>query len=314
MLRLLPLRSFLFLRTRNPHYLVKSQHLISLPGPLRREATGVRIKVTTPCPIWHMAGSTSSMSNTQVAAGDELQQVKLLTSTNDNYGGVIVEMDEPMDPTTFISILRASISHWKQLGKKGVWIKLPIDLVNLVEPLVKEGFWYHHAEPKYLMLVYWIPESAHTIPANATHRVGVGAFVMNGKQEGEDICEAAVREVKEETGVDSEFLEVIAFRQSHESFFEKSDLYFVCMMRPLSFDIQIQDVELEAAQWMPFEEYAAQPFVQKHQLLKYINDICWEKINRQYSGFNHVPVSSVFSDKNSYLYLNAGDLKRYISS
>ena len=48
---------------------------------------------------------------------------------------------------------------------------------------VQEGFWYHHAEPKYLMLAYWIPESPNTIPANATHRVGVGAFVMNEKQE-----------------------------------------------------------------------------------------------------------------------------------
>ncbi|XP_028753030.1 nudix hydrolase 2 [Neltuma alba] len=340
MLRLLPTRSFLFLRSGNHHYFAKSQRLISSLGAIRREATGVRTIVTTPYPIRHMASSTSSISKaTQVAAADELEQVKILTSTNDKYSGVIVEMDEPMDPTTFISILRASISHWKQLGKKGVWIKLPIHLVNLVEPLVKEGFWYHHAEPKYLMLVYWIPEGANTIPANASHRVGVGAFVMNRKQEvlvvqektglfqgtgvwkfptgvvdqGEDICEAAVREVKEETGVDSEFLEVLAFRQSHKSFFEKSDLFFVCMLRPLSFDIQIQDVELESAQWMPFEEYAAQPFVQKHQLLKYINDICWEKVNRQYSGFNTVPLSSNFSEKNSYLYFNSGDWKRYSS-
>lgn len=47
----------------------------------------------------------------------------------------------------------------------------------------QEGFWYHHAEPKYLMLVYWIPQSAHTIPANATHRVGVGVVAMNEKDE-----------------------------------------------------------------------------------------------------------------------------------
>lgn len=45
------------------------------------------------------------------------------------------------------------------------------------------GFWYHHAEPNYLMLVYWIPESVHTLPVNASHRVGVGGFVMNDKRE-----------------------------------------------------------------------------------------------------------------------------------
>lgn len=48
---------------------------------------------------------------------------------------------------------------------------------------MQEGFWYHHAEPTYLMLVYWIPDTKHTLPVNATHRVGIGAFVMNDKKE-----------------------------------------------------------------------------------------------------------------------------------
>lgn len=33
------------------------------------------------------------------------------------------------------------------------------------------------------MLAYWIPEIGSTIPANASHRVGVGAFIMNEKKE-----------------------------------------------------------------------------------------------------------------------------------
>lgn len=45
--------------------------------------------------------------------------------------------------------------------------------------LLQEGFYYHHAEPKHLMLVCWIPETINTLPANASHRVGIGAFVMN---------------------------------------------------------------------------------------------------------------------------------------
>ncbi|KAI5424709.1 hypothetical protein KIW84_030772 [Lathyrus oleraceus] len=85
---------------------------------------------------------------------------------------------------------------------------------------------YHHAESDYLMLVYWIPDTPDSIPANASHRVGVGAFVVNNKREvlvvqetsgrfggtgvwkmptgavneGEDICDAVIRELKEETG------------------------------------------------------------------------------------------------------------------
>lgn len=36
--------------------------------------------------------------------------------------------------------------------------------------------------------------------------------------------------------------------QMHKSFFGKSDLFFICMMRPLTFNLQKQDLEIEAAQ------------------------------------------------------------------
>ncbi|KAK2997179.1 hypothetical protein RJ639_026321 [Escallonia herrerae] len=165
------------------------------------------------------------------------------------------------DPTVFTSLLRASLLHWKQQGKKGVWIKMPIELVNLVESAVKEGFYYHHAEAKYLMLVHWIPETANTLPANASHQVGIGAFVMNKKRE------------------------------------------------PLSFDIQKQESEIEAAElirneWMSFDDYAAQPFVQTNELLKYLIDICSAKESGEYTGFTHVPTVTSFSNNKSNLYLN----------
>ncbi|CAN4095975.1 unnamed protein product [Withania somnifera] len=244
-----------------------------------------------------------------------------------------------MSPWSLLSLLLCLELHflignnrWTYLqGKRGVWIKLPIELVTLVEPAVKEGFYYHHAEPKYLMLVSWLPGTANTIPANATHRVGIGAFVINERNEvlvvqeksgkfhgtgvwkfptgvvdeGEDICDAAVREVKEETGVKAKFVEILAFRQSHESFFDKSDLFFVCMLQPLSSDIQMQEAEIEAAQWMPFEQYAAQPFVQEHDLFRYICDICSAKIEGRYTGFSSVPTTTSFSAKYTYLYMNS---------
>lgn len=277
--------------------------------------------------------SISCSATPAMAKEKEMEQVdKILAAKEDDYGGVTVEMtNELLDPPVFASLLRASLSHWKQQGKKGVWIKLPIELVTLVEPAVKEGFYYHHAEPKYLMLVSWLPGIANTIPANATHRVGIGAFVVNEKNEvlvvqeksgrfrgtgvwklptgvvdeGEDISDAAVREVKEETGVNTKFVEILAFRQSHKSFFDKSDLFFVCMLQPLSFDIQMQEREIEAAQWMPFEQYAAQPFVQGHDLLRYIADICSAKMEGRYTGFSPVPTVTSFSRKNTYLYMNS---------
>ncbi|XP_009764930.1 nudix hydrolase 10-like [Nicotiana sylvestris] len=270
-----------------------------------------------------------------LAQNKKIHDLLLLPSVNDEHGGVIVELKDPMDTNVFRFRLMASMKQWKLQGKKGLWIKFPIELANLIEIAVKEGFWYHHAEPHYLMLVHWIGDTESTIPANASHRVSIGAIVLNHKREllvvqenigrlkgsgiwkiptgavdeGESIFEGAIREVKEETGIDTEFLEVLAFRQIHKSFFDKSELFFICMMRPLSFDIQKQDLEIEAAQWMPFGEYAAQPSIQKDGLFKYIKDLCLAKAEGDYQGFTPLPItSSVFDDHKSFLYFSKDGL------
>ena len=43
-------------------------------------------------------------------------------------------------------------------------------------------------------------------------------------------------------------LSLIIYRQSHKSFFSKSDLLFICMLKPRNFDIEKQNLEIEAAQ------------------------------------------------------------------
>lgn len=107
-------------------------------------------------------------------------------------------------------------------GKKGVWLKLPVDRAEFVplavkvqdchqirdpskiqssskknniqsfsedfthgltSTLLQEGFKYHHAEESYLMMTYWIPDEPNMLPANASHQVGVGGFVINDQME-----------------------------------------------------------------------------------------------------------------------------------
>ncbi|KAJ0113553.1 hypothetical protein Patl1_01817 [Pistacia atlantica] len=315
--------------------LLSNTNCVSTTSSLSSRFTGSKAPhERIPSLIGNMPDSTSSLplEKPVVLESNEVQHVELLNAVDDLHGGVTVDMEKPMDSKLFASALKSSLSYWRKKGKKGVWIKLPIGFANLVEPAVQQGFRYHHAEPDYLMLVHWIPETPDTLPENASHRVGVGAFVMNHKREvlvvqessgkfrgtgvwklptgvvneGEDICTAAVREVKEETGVDAEFVEVLAFRQSHQSFFRKSDLFFVCMLRPRSFHIQKQDSEIEAAQWMAAEEYAAQPFVRKHRLFNYVAKICLTKSEKDYAGFSPLSTTTT-SGKTSYLYFNNRD-------
>ncbi|KAH7545386.1 hypothetical protein FEM48_Zijuj01G0088000 [Ziziphus jujuba var. spinosa] len=288
------------------------------------------------------ANSSMAAEGVVVISGKEVQRpVEILSATNDEFDFVTVEMKEKMDPTIFASSLRDSVSHWRQQGMKAVWLKLPIDLVNLVPAAVDEGFSYHHAEPEYLMLACWLSQTKQVLPSYATNRVHIGAFVMNDKREvlvvkesrgmfkrmdlwkfptgfaedGEDISEAAKREVKEETGIDSEFVEILAFGHRHEQFHGKSNLFFVCMLRPLSFDIQMEESalkepELEEAMWMPLEEFGAQPLVKELEVLNYMYAICKAKVDEGYSGFSRLPVSRFLDDvRESSFYFNAKDMK-----
>lgn len=43
-----------------------------------------------------------------------LEHVELLPATNDNHGGVIVEMEGAMGSEVFATLLRASVSEWRR--------------------------------------------------------------------------------------------------------------------------------------------------------------------------------------------------------
>ncbi|KAF8380565.1 hypothetical protein HHK36_028053 [Tetracentron sinense] len=255
----------------------------------------------------------------------------VLDASEDEYEGVVVNPERlPSNPNAFASILHSSLSHWKMKGKKGVWLKLPLEQSDLVPIAVKEGFQYHHAERGYVMLTYWIPEGPCMLPANASHQVGVGGFVINEKNEvlvvqekhcaptfadvwklptgfileSEEIYTGAVREIKEETGIDTEFVEVIAFRHAHNVAFEKSDLFFICMLRPLSTQIIVDDLEIQAAKWMPLFEFVEQPLIRGDIMFKKIIDICIARLGKCYCGLSAHQVISKFDGKPSSLYYN----------
>ncbi|EFJ21091.1 hypothetical protein SELMODRAFT_176548 [Selaginella moellendorffii] len=253
----------------------------------------------------------------------------------DRYNGVIVDPDSlPADVPTFVDRLERSLASWREKQKRGVWLKLPIEKSNLVPHAIEAGFRYHHAEPTYLMLTHWLADSPCTLPANASHQVGIGAFVVNDRDEvlavqekngplkgtgiwkmptglinqAEDIFAGAIREVKEETGIDTEFVEVVGFRQGHHVAFEKSDLFFVCVLRPLSSQITKQDSEIEDAKWMPLSEFGAQDFFQSRSMLKKILEVCIASKEKQYSGFGSRAMSTGFQRKLSHFYFNTAQM------
>ena len=193
------------------------------------------------------------------------------------------------DIHTFHSKLDATIATAQQLHKSAIWLTVPISRARLIEEASKSGFEFHHAEGQYATLNKWLLEQEESrIPTYATHQVGVGAIVINpatneilcvrekgnnyrpwkipgGLAElGEDLDTAIVREVYEETGISCRFLSILGVRHVHGVQFGRSDLFFVCRLEPIPSQVSgevpqpvPQEGEIEAAAWLPLEEYRA---------------------------------------------------------
>ncbi|XP_017982241.1 PREDICTED: nudix hydrolase 8 [Theobroma cacao] len=254
--------------------------------------------------------------------------VELLDAWDDEYNGVIIDTEcLPSSANAFASALLASLTNWKLKGKSGIWLKILSEQADLVPIAIQEGFDYHHAEPGYVMLTYWIPDEPCLLPGSPSHQIGIAGFVITDKKEVlvvkekcpcscsgvwklptgyinkyEDIFSGAVREVKEETGVDTIFQEMVAFRHAHRVAFEKSDLLFVCMLKPLSSDIIVDEKEIQDAKWMPLGEFIEQPFYQEDHMSRKMIEICTAAHEDRYDGFTAQQLISKLDGRVTYLY------------
>ena len=108
--------------------------------------------------------------------------------------------------------------------------------------------------------VYTIAVYEHGVVVAAVVVVDVGVtnffrlylFLSKGglSELGEQISEAAEREVFEETGIHTQFQGLLAMASTHPYRFGKSNIYMVCCLMPTSQEIAIQDTaEIADAKW-----------------------------------------------------------------
>ncbi|MFT5258763.1 MAG: 8-oxo-dGTP diphosphatase [Saprospiraceae bacterium] len=213
----------------------------------------------------------------------------VLVSTTNAYAGVLVDGDAlPTDLTSFESRLTDSISYWAQQQFKVIWLPIKPAFSSYISCALQQGFNYHHTDNNTLMMTKRL-QSAALIPPYATHTIGAGAVVINeGKllavversnaetkpnyfklpggmlDRGEHIADGAMREVFEETGIQTQFEGVVCFRHYHVGQFRTSNIYAVCRLEPLSFDIVMDEIELCKAQWLCLDEYFDSPDVGAH--------------------------------------------------
>eukprot|EP00798_Chlamydomonas_sp_ICE-L_P004891 gene4891-34657_t len=108
----------------------------------------------------------------------------MLEAKEDHYGGVIVDSESlPHSTSDFETALATSLGEWRGQGKRGIWLKIPTSLAAHIAPATSMGFDFHHADPGHVMMTAWLPDTPNTLPPNASHQVGVGAFILNEKRE-----------------------------------------------------------------------------------------------------------------------------------
>lgn len=196
-----------------------------------------------------------------------------------DYNGVII------DPTSFsfekedLEIALQGFLLFMESEKKGLaWITLPITRSLSIEQFVAHGFVFHSCHPESLTLVRKPLESTY-VPFIPTHIVGAGAIVINEHNEilvvrdrgftgfnlpgghvdpGERIQDSIVREVLEETGIETSFEAILGFTTRHPYEFGKSNIHFICRLKPLTQAINVIDTdEIAEAKWVPVDSYLA---------------------------------------------------------
>jgi len=126
-------------------------------------------------------------------------------------------------------------------------------------------------------------------------------FVIGYVDPGEYLAAAAIREIKEETGVETEFKSIIAFRQSHEMNFGCSDLYFIVCLKPTSSEIKMCTRELSKCEWMPLKEYVNHELV--HQTNRHIAKKYLEcKENKVAIGCNDIDLTIGTFNRKQHIY------------
>lgn len=231
-----------------------------------------------------------SSLNFMTTINSKMCSLKLFEGKKDRYEGITVDsILEPCDESAFPQTLKESIAKWRDAGARGLWFKVALADSAWVPHLAKSGFRFHHAQASYVMMVCWLPENeVCNIPQYASTTIGVGAIVMNDKrqilvvsekyrmytfphwklpggyvEQGEEIVNAAEREVLEETSVRAKFKQMVCFRHGHNFQFGCSDMYFIVALTPEPGQDVLKkcDREIDAVEWMNIDDYLNHPHV-----------------------------------------------------
>ncbi|SPP78588.1 nudix hydrolase 8 [Drosophila guanche] len=205
----------------------------------------------------------------------------------DRFEGVTVDgREEKVDKSKFEEKLRKSLEWWTSNKNRAIWFRVYKEQADWVPILAASGFDFHHARTGMVVMYRWLPtHESSNLPNYAHTLLGVGGLVINDKDEvlvvsdryamipnswklpggyvepRENLIDAAIREVEEETGIRTTFRSVVCLRHAHGGIFGCSDIYMVIALKPINLDFTRCEREIARLQWMPIAEYLQHPQV-----------------------------------------------------
>ncbi|MFH4981100.1 hypothetical protein AB6A40_007809 [Gnathostoma spinigerum] len=207
-------------------------------------------------------------------------------TVKDAYDCVSIDSKDYRNLGDLKKTLSDSLTVWKNENVGGIWVKVRIQDSWWVPLLASQGFIFHHTQPDYVMMTKWLLDRDCTLPRYPFTQLGVGGLVVKSTGEillmkerrgpymgwkypgglvdpGEEMSDAAEREVFEETGIQAEPIALLCFR--HVIGYRwglNGDIYCVFLMKLKKEDeddIHRCSNETSACQWFSREEIGKLP-------------------------------------------------------
>lgn len=252
----------------------------------------------------------------------------------------------------FDNMFTTKLARWQAEKKRGIWVHLPIEASDLVPILAKEQFLFHMVVGTVLVMTRWLPvDSESRLPRGPTHQVGIGCLIYKPNDPtkilvvkeksgpaaaydlwkmptglsdaDEDIHQAALRELQEETGLRSTFDGLACLRQApvpkqnhglerkFASSRKAADLFFVCRLslqdRPEGgeSDEEWQTLfkacpdEIAAIRWMKVDDFCSQALWQNSPLYQQLNKIVLNGGDERFWKHSTMPIRGDSNTENT---------------
>ncbi|MFK5951195.1 MAG: NUDIX domain-containing protein [Methylococcales bacterium] len=226
------------------------------------------------------------------------------------YNGAEITSVENVTLDCFSYEVKSIISRCQKSNVYLIWLEIHENRSELINVAVNLGFKFHHCNGEFLKLVKKLEGDVY-VPNAAMHYVGAGGVVfsddnevllvseLRGHRKGfyklpggnleisENIRHAVVREIYEETNIKSRFIGLSSIAHLHGWYENKSNLYFICVLRAETYDIIIEEDEILECIWLPVND------LKSHKKITEFNKQAIK------NALNSIPLKSM--DVNSYL-------------